>query len=116
MKNLIAKILLILFICTNLIITTATATTVPPLDAKGVVLMDGITGTVLFSKNPDVQFEPASTTKLMTALVTLDNANLDDKVTIGANPPLVDGSAIGISTGSNLYNKRTLTWSIARIW
>ena len=108
MKNLIAKILLILFICTNLIITTATATTVPPLDAKGVVLMDGITGDVLFSKNPDVQFEPASTTKLMTALVTLDNANLDDKVTIGANPPLVDGSAIGISTGQTYTIKELL--------
>lgn len=110
MKKSGVKILLILFISTNLIITTATATStaVPPLDAKGVVLMDGFTGDILFSKNPDVQFEPASTTKLMTALVTLDNAKLDDKVTIGANPPLVDGCVIGISEGQTYTVKELL--------
>lgn len=107
MKKLVGKIFLILFICTNLIVTTTTATTVPSLAAKGVVLMDGVTGKVLFSQNPDVQFEPASTTKIMTALVTLDKTNLDDKVTIGTNPPLVDGSAIGIAEGQ-VYTIREL--------
>lgn len=107
MKKLVGKIFLMLFICTNLIITNANASTVPPLAAKGVVLMDGVTGKVLFSQNPDVQFEPASTTKLMTALVTLEKTNLDDKVTIGTNPPLVDGSAIGIGEGQ-VYTIREL--------
>lgn len=107
MKKLIVKIFLILFISINLIITTTTANTVPPLAAKGVVLMDGLTGNILFSKNPDVQFEPASTTKIMTALVTLDNTKLEDKVTIGTNPPLADGSSIGISEGQ-IYTVREL--------
>src|SRR5437868_6436189 len=99
MKNSIWKFLLVLFLFINLFITTALADTVPQLEAKGVVLMDRITGTILFAKNPDVQFEPASTTKIMTALITLEKANLDDKVTIGVNPPLVDGSRIGIAEG-----------------
>ena len=99
MKNFIWKFILLLFVSTNLFITTVYANTVPPLDAKGVVLMDGVTGKVFYSKNPDTQFEPASTTKIMTALVTLENTNLNDKVTIGVNPPLVEGSIISMSTG-----------------
>lgn len=109
MRNLILKFILILFISTNLLILTTSADSlpVPPLEAQGVVLMDGITGDVLFFKNPDIQFEPASTTKIMTALVTLEKTNLDDKVTIGINPPLVDGSMIGIATGE-VYTVREL--------
>lgn len=100
MKKLIGKILLLLIIFTNLTINVTSASTeIPPLEAQGVVLMDGTTGDILFSRNPDVQFEPASTTKIMTALVTLENVNLDDKVTIGENPPFADGSSIGILKG-----------------
>ena len=60
--------------------------------------MDGKSGEILYDKNANVQYEPASTTKVMTAIVALENSNLDEKVTIGENPPLVDGSAIGIET------------------
>ena len=46
--------------------------------------MDAAAGTVLFSKNGDKQFYPASITKLMTALLVAENCNLDDKVTFSA--------------------------------
>lgn len=105
MKKLFGKIIMIFFICSNLIITTANAE--PFLDAKGVVLLDGITGKVLFAKNADVQYEPASTTKVMTALLTVEKCNLDDKVTIGENPPFADGSSIGIQKGE-VYTVREL--------
>lgn len=75
------------------------ASEVPPVYSEGAILMDGITGEILYSKNEHVQYEPASTTKVMTALVVLENTNLSDKVTIGEKPPLVDGSAIGIQKG-----------------
>lgn len=107
MKNLIWKFLLVLFLFTNFFATPASADTIPSLEAKGVVLMDGITGYILFSKSPDVQFEPASTTKILTALITLEKTSLDDKVTIGVNPPLVDGSRIGIAEGE-IYTVREL--------
>ncbi|MDZ5034345.1 D-alanyl-D-alanine carboxypeptidase, partial [Clostridium perfringens] len=45
------------------------------------------------------QYEPASTTKVMTALIVLENTKLTDKVTIGEKPTLVDGSKIGIAKG-----------------
>lgn len=101
MKKLITKFLPLLFVCTILItnITSINTHAVPLLEAQGVVLMDGKSGEILYSQNADVQYEPASITKVMTAIVVLENTKLDDKVTIGTNPPLVDGSAIGIREG-----------------
>ena len=101
MKKTLTKFLLLLFICTLFFtnITIENVHAVPLLEAQGVVLMDGKSGEILYSQNADVQYEPASITKVMTAIVVLENTNLDDKVTIGTNPPLVDGSAIGIREG-----------------
>ena len=101
MKKTLTKFLLLLFICTIFFtnITIENVHAVPLLEAQGVVLMDGKSGEILYSQNADVQYEPASITKVMTAIVVLENTNLDDKVTIGTNPPLVDGSAIGIREG-----------------
>lgn len=103
MNKLIKKILVSTLVVSSLLnitpSTKAKATELPPVYSEGAVLMDGRTGTVLYSKNEHTQFEPASTTKVMTALVVLENVKLTDKVTIGEKPPLVDGSAIGIREG-----------------
>lgn len=50
--------------------------------AKSAVVMDASTGRVLYAKNPNLKLLPASTTKLMTAMVALDKMSLDDKVVI----------------------------------
>lgn len=102
MKNYIYKTYSLIFICVFLLLninTTLVSATPPVLNAEGVILIDGITGDILFEKNSTVQYEPASTTKVMTALIVLENCNLDDKVTIGEHPQYVDGSALGIREG-----------------
>ena len=45
------------------------------------VLMDADTGTILYNKGMDEKRYPASITKIMTALLALENSNLDDQVT-----------------------------------
>lgn len=54
-------------------------------DTMTVVLLDADTGEVLFSKDADEQIYPASTTKIMTALlaIELNGGNLDGEVTVG---------------------------------
>lgn len=103
MKNLFKRILLstllISSIFTSINFSKVKASELPPIYSEGAVLMDGRTGKILYSKNEHAQYEPASTTKVMTALVVLENVKLTDKVTVGENPPLVDGSAIGIQKG-----------------
>ena len=43
--------------------------------------MDADTGTILYNKGMDEKRYPASITKIMTALLALENSNLDDQVT-----------------------------------
>ena len=50
----------------------------PVVSSEGAVLMDGASGKVLFSKNGDTRYYPASITKLMTALLVAENCSLDD--------------------------------------
>ena len=50
--------------------------------AKGAFLYDMTTDTVIYAKNPDEKLYPASLTKVMTALVALEHADLDEMVTV----------------------------------
>ena len=52
----------------------------PEVEAEGAVLMEAETGTVLYAKNPDTQLYPASITKIMTALLTVENNSMTDTV------------------------------------
>ena len=54
----------------------------PDVFAEGYCVMDTDTGEIIIHKNMDEQFYPASITKVLTALVTLENCdNLDDTIT-----------------------------------
>lgn len=53
----------------------------PAIGAQSAVLMDVETGTLIYSKNPDDHLYPASTTKLLTALLTIENTTMDEIVT-----------------------------------
>lgn len=78
---------------------TKAATAPNNINSNGAVLLDATTGQILYSKNGDKQFFPASTTKVLTALVVLENSKLNDKVTIGNNPPQADGTSAGLREG-----------------
>lgn len=94
MKRTITSIILTLLFFMN---STAYAAQPPSLTAEGALLIDMNTGSILYSKNKDTVFYPASTTKIMTALLVLENCKLDDKVIIGKKPSsFVDGSKIYI--------------------
>ncbi|OON97185.1 MAG: hypothetical protein ATN32_05800 [Candidatus Epulonipiscium fishelsonii] len=57
------------------------ASTIPNINAEAAILIDAKTGTVLYSKNADTKYYPASITKLMTALLTIENLSPTDTVT-----------------------------------
>lgn len=52
----------------------------PQVYAKAAVVMDMDSGAVLYSKNPDEKLYPASITKLLTALVAVENSDFEDQV------------------------------------
>ena len=83
----------------------------PVVVAEGAVLMDAATGQVLYGKNQDKQFYPASITKIMTALVVLERCNLTDVVTFSASATtnLESGAvSLNITEGDQLTVEQAL--------
>ena len=50
--------------------------------SEACLLMDAKSGKILYAKNAEKQLYPASTTKLMTAILTLENCKLTDTATV----------------------------------
>lgn len=72
----------------------------PPLVAASAVLMDARTGAVLYARAADVPRPPASTTKVLTALVALERLRLDEPVPISRRAAEQrSGSSIGLEVG-----------------
>ena len=77
----------------------------PEIGADGVILMDAVNGTVLYAKNADQTFYPASITKILTALLVIENCSLDETVTYSKEAiySLISGAAaIGIVPGEEM--------------
>jgi len=53
------------------------------ISVEHVVLMEAGTGLILYDKNADVEAFPASTTKIMTCILALENGDLDEKIKVG---------------------------------
>ena len=95
MKRLTA-ILFVLFIALNVGIRT------DALSAKAAVVINGDTGEILFSKNADERLPMASTTKIMTALLLCENADLDKTIVTTKEMVTVEGSSMGLQVGDTV--------------
>lgn len=78
----------------------------PNISAKAAVVMDNDSKVILFAKNPKLVFSMASTTKIMTALVSMDYYNLDDVLTVKTTG--VGGITIGLKKGQRILFKDLL--------
>lgn len=74
----------------------------PYVSAKAAVLMDAKTGEVLYSKNPHLKLPPASTTKIVTTLVTLDHLNLNDMAVASSRAAMAEPSKLGLHPGDRM--------------
>ncbi|MGN1147909.1 MAG: D-alanyl-D-alanine carboxypeptidase family protein [Lachnospiraceae bacterium] len=77
-------LLLALFLYMGAVPIAASATEEPSLYATAAVLLDADTGRVLYSKNGDAFMANASTTKIMTCILALENASAEDMVEVSA--------------------------------
>lgn len=102
MKRLLVCILLLLVFLMNPNPAFAQS---PSLDAGAYVLIDADSGNVLCEKNQDLKVYPASTTKIMTAIIALENGDLNQEMT--ASQSAIDdigkgSSNIGIIPGEKI--------------
>jgi D-alanyl-D-alanine carboxypeptidase (penicillin-binding protein 5/6) len=88
------------------LVEPATEAQEPP--AKGACIIEMISGRQLYAYNADAQLPMASTTKVMTALLALENSQLTDKVTCSANAFGVPGTSIYLVRGETLTMEEML--------
>lgn len=74
------------------------------IEARSALLMEPCTGKIIYEKNADEKFAPASVTKIMTMLLTIEAVDsgkiaLDDKVTCSENAKKMGGSTMLLDTG-----------------
>ena len=98
-KNSKISLLLLLFLvaCYLLPFTVVSA---EELKSRSAVVLDTVTGRVLFAKNPDLRLMPASTAKLMTALVVIEKKNLSDVVAVSRKASSSPATKMGLKEPS----------------
>ncbi len=84
-------------------VTVLAAESEPPaVKSLAAVLMDQQTGRVLWGKNENSPMAMASTTKIMTAIVALENADINDQVTVSKRAAAAPDVQMGIETGEKI--------------
>ncbi len=82
--------------------TVVTTVEQPILNAQSAILIEASTGRILYEKNAEEKCAMASTTKIMTALVAIENGNLQDVVTISKHAAATSGSTINLQIGEQI--------------
>lgn len=81
------------------------------ISAVSAILIEAQTGTVLYEKNPDERRAMASTTKIMTALLTIEAGDLDREFTVDPLAIRVEGTSMGLREGDRV-SRRDLLYGI----
>jgi D-alanyl-D-alanine carboxypeptidase (penicillin-binding protein 5/6) len=80
----------------------------PDIQAKAAILMDEGSGRILYAKNAHLQLPPASLTKIMTAILVIENGDLDQKVSVSRYAAETGESSIWLEEGEVLTRRELL--------
>ncbi|HOP74033.1 MAG TPA: D-alanyl-D-alanine carboxypeptidase family protein [Bacillota bacterium] len=86
----------------------------PKIGASAAVLIEAQSGAVLYGKNAEVRRAPASTTKMMTAIVALEKGRLSQVVKVSRKAAATGGSTIWLKAGDRLTLKELLEGMMLR--
>ncbi len=67
--------------------------------AKAAIVIDADTGEIIYGKNESEKLPMASTTKIMSTLIVLEQGDLDEEFTVDADAIRVEGSSMGLKEG-----------------
>ena len=80
-------------------VTASNVSELPKTNSRRYIVYDRISKSVIIGKNEDVKSAMASTTKIMTTIVILEKADLNEKVTVSAKAGGTGGSRLGLKRG-----------------
>ena len=105
MKKILLSLLLAILLIANTNVYAQTLT----LDGEAAILIDYDTGEILFQKNAHMKLYPASTTKMMTAILAVENSSLDELVSVDQEVvSLTRGSHVALEPGEVLSMEQML--------
>ena len=80
-------------------VTASNVSELPKTNSRRYIVYDRISKSMIIGKNEDVKSAMASTTKIMTTIVILEKADLNEKVTVSAKAGGTGGSSLGLKRG-----------------
>ncbi|MDF2569590.1 MAG: dacB 3 [Sporomusa sp.] len=100
---------------TCLWMTASVACAAPPaMSAQGAILMDAKTGQVLYDRNMNKKLAPASTTKILTAIIAIESGRLDEIVHVSAHAAATGGSSLNLYPGQSILLRELVTGLLIR--
>lgn len=89
-------------------VTASNVSELPKTNSRRYIVYDRISKSMIIGKNEDVKSAMASTTKIMTTIVILEKADLNEKVTVSAKAGGTGGSRLGLKRGDEASVKDLL--------
>jgi len=104
-------LLLCLLLCLPTPIVTSAA---PDIHAESAILMDAKTGQILYDKKSHTRRAPASTTKVLTAIIAIESGHLDDEVKVSMLAASTAGSSMHLQAGQVISLRELVTGLLLR--
>lgn len=104
--------LLVFLLTTSAVVTAAPKP--PAIHANAAILMDAKTGEVLFAQNIHKRYAPASTTKVLTAIIAIESGRLEEEVEISLRAAGTGGSSMHLYAGQKLSLRELVTGLLLR--
>ena len=114
MKKLVTIILSLALLLSCFAMPTYADTGSLSLEADAAILIDLTTGKVLYEKNADASEYPASTTKMLTAILALENLDLENTLYIDDEVHATSGSVLGLKKEEEISVKHVLYATMVR--
>lgn len=111
-KKLLSLCIIIFLLLFN--ICYSQAISAPKIKAEAAILIDYKTGEVLYEKNMHKRRPPASTTKIMTAILAIESGKLDDIVRISSRAAATRGSSMHLASGQVITLRELLNGLLLR--
>jgi D-alanyl-D-alanine carboxypeptidase (penicillin-binding protein 5/6) len=112
-RHICAIAILTVFVCLAAV-TPAVAAASPDNKARAAILVDAKTGEVLYEKKSREHNAPASTTKIMTAILAIESGRLEEPVRVSLRAAATRGSSMHLYAGQVLSLRELLTGLLLR--
>ncbi len=102
MKKKLALFLAAAFLLPHTVGAAQPLLTQPQVGAKAAVVMEAMTGRIVFGQEEELPLPMASTTKIMTTLLALEQEELDEPFVVDSGAIRVEGSSMGLQEGDTV--------------